>query len=54
MSRMSDIHMEIVDAINEGELTFEQIARAYGVPVSWVVEIATEQISVDTQFNPIV
>jgi hypothetical protein len=56
MGRMSDIHMEIVDAVNQGELTFDQITQTYGVPLSWVIEFAkhVEQISVDNQFSSIV
>lgn len=40
MSRMSDLIIDIQDAIEAGELTFEQIAQAYNTPVETVRELA--------------
>lgn len=40
MSRMRDMIIEVQDAIEEGELTYEQIASKYGIPVKDVVALA--------------
>lgn len=36
MSRMSDLFISIQDDIEQGILSFQQIARKYDVPMSWV------------------
>lgn len=40
MSRMKDLIIDIQDAIEAGELTFEQIAQAYDVEVDQVQDLA--------------
>jgi antitoxin component of RelBE/YafQ-DinJ toxin-antitoxin module len=42
MSRMSDLQLSILEDIEAGELTFEQIAAKYEVPLDWV-ESANEE-----------
>ena len=36
MSKMSDLSLDIQEAIEAGELTFAQIAAKYEVPIDWV------------------
>ena len=40
MSRMSELAMEIEQAIEDGELTFQQIADKFNVPLDWVLDVA--------------
>lgn len=42
MSRMSDLIIEIQEAVKKGELSFAEIATRYDVPVSWVDEVAMD------------
>jgi len=39
MSRMSDLLIDIQEDLEEGILSFAEIAAKYEVPVSWVVEV---------------
>ena len=39
MSRMSDLLIDIQEDLDEGILSFAEIAAKYEVPVSWVVEV---------------
>ena len=36
MSRMSELHLEISEDLEENLLTFEQIAAKYSIPFEWV------------------
>lgn len=36
MSKMSDLILDIYEDIERGELSFQQIANKYEVPLSWV------------------
>jgi hypothetical protein len=40
MSKMSDLILDLQEAIAEGYLGFADIARKFEVPLSWVVEAA--------------
>lgn len=40
MSRMSDIHIEIADLIEQGSLSFQEIAKVVGVSYEWVNDVA--------------
>lgn len=42
MSTMSNLMLEIQEVIEEGELSFRQIAEKFDVPVGWVDEAARE------------
>lgn len=37
---MSDLVMDIQEDIEEGILTYAEIAFKYEIPVSWVIEVA--------------
>ena len=39
MSRMSDLMLDIQEDLEEGKLSFAEIAAKYEVPVTWVVEV---------------
>lgn len=39
MSRMSDLMIDIQEDLDEGILSFAEIATKHDVPVSWVVEV---------------
>ena len=47
MSRMSELHMDIQDAINEGLLSFGRIAEIYGVSRADVETIYDEMMAQD-------
>jgi len=47
MSAMSELHMDIVDAINEGLLSFGRIAEIYGVSRADVETIYDEMMAQD-------
>ena len=47
MSVMSELHMDIVDAINEGLLSFGRIAEIYGVSRADVETIYDEMMAQD-------
>jgi len=42
MSRMSDLHLTLSCAIQEGEYTFAELAEMYNVPFEWVNNLAIE------------
>jgi hypothetical protein len=42
MSKMSDLSLAIQDAIEAGELTFQEIAAQYDVPLEWIESTAQE------------
>ena len=42
MSRMSDLVMDLQDAIREGHLSFREIAQRFEVPYDWVTCVAEE------------
>ena len=42
MSKMSDLALDIQEAIEAGELTFAEIAAKYNVPLDWVVQVNEE------------
>lgn len=39
MSRMSDLAIDIQCDLEDGELSFAEIAAKYEVPVTWVIEV---------------
>jgi hypothetical protein len=43
MSKMSDLILDIYEEIEKGELSFQQIANKYEVPLSWV-DAAYEEV----------
>lgn len=47
MSRMAELAMEIELAIEDGELTYGQIADKFNVPVEWVYEVADRMAGVE-------
>jgi predicted HTH domain antitoxin len=47
MSKMSELHMDIQDAINEGKLSFGRIAEIYGVSRADVEAIYDEMMCMD-------
>ena len=47
MSAMSELHMDIVDAINEGLLSFGRIAEIFGVTRADVETIYDEMMAQD-------
>ena len=42
MSKMSDLHLSLVEEIVLGKLSFREIAEKYEVPFSWVDTVAQE------------
>ena len=40
MSRMSDLAIDIQCDLEDGELSFAEIADKYEVPITWVIEVA--------------
>ena len=42
MSYMSELAIDIQEAIEAGELTFAEIAAKYNVPLDWVVQVNEE------------
>ena len=42
MSRMSDLHLSITQDIEDGRLSFAEIAEKYNVPFDWVNTMAVE------------
>jgi hypothetical protein len=42
MSRMSDLHLTLSCAIQEGEYTFAELAEMYNIPFEWVNNLAVE------------
>ena len=42
MSRMSDLHLTLSCAIQDGEYTFAEIAEKYNVPFDWVNSTAID------------
>jgi len=40
MSRMSDLHLTLSCAIQDGEYSFAEIAEMYNVPFEWVNNLA--------------
>ena len=46
MSRMSELHLDITEDLEENLLTFEQIAAKYSIPFEWV-EAVSEQLASD-------
>ena len=42
MSRMSDLHLSITQDIEDGELSFAEIAEKYNVPFDWVNSTAID------------
>ena len=50
MSRLSDIAIDIQCALEDGELSFAEIAAIYEVPITWVVEVA-ESLLIDELHN---
>ncbi len=42
MSRMSDLHLTLSCAIQDGEYTFAELAEMYNVPFEWVNNLAVE------------
>jgi len=42
MSRMSDLHLTLSCAIQDGEYSFAEIAEMYNVPFEWVNNLAIE------------
>jgi hypothetical protein len=42
MSRMSDLHLTLSCAIQDGEYTFAELAEMYNVPFEWVNNLARE------------
>ena len=51
MSAMSELHMDIVDAINEGLLSFGRIAEIYGVSRADVETIYDEMMAQDGDWD---
>ncbi len=45
MSRMSDLHLTLSCAIQEGEYTFAELAEMYNVPFEWVNNLAIELVA---------
>ena len=42
MSRMSDLHLTLSCAIQDGEYSFAEIAEMYNVPFEWVNTLAID------------
>ena len=42
MSRMSDLHLTLSCAIQDGEYSFAEIAEMYNVPFEWVNQLAID------------
>lgn len=42
MSRMSDLHLTLCCAIQDGEYSFAEIAEMYNVPFEWVNNLAID------------
>ena len=51
MSAMSELHMDIVDAINEGLLSFGRIAEIFGVTRADVETIYDEMMAQDGDWD---
>jgi len=47
MSQFRDLIIEIQQEVDEGELTFRQIAEKHGVSVSFVTDIYCEMVEKD-------
>ena len=50
MSRMSELALDIQEAIEAGELTFAEIAAKYEVPIDWV-ECIFEQLDQEPEYD---
>lgn len=50
MSRMSDLAIDIQCDLEDGELSFAEIAERHDVPINWVVEVA-ESLLIDELHN---
>jgi hypothetical protein len=44
MSKMSDLMLSLQEALEAGQLTFQEIAAEYNVPLHWV-EAANEELA---------
>jgi len=44
MSKMSDLMLSLQEALEAGQLTFQEIAAEYNVPLDWV-EAANEELA---------
>ena len=51
MSRMSDLLLDIQEAICDDALSFSQIAAKFNVPLSWVTEAASMMDDIDDSMN---
>ena len=45
MSAMSNLMVDLQEELEQGFLTFDQIAAKYEVPVSWVTEAAEQMVA---------
>lgn len=53
MSRisLSDLMIDIQDDIEQGELTYQQIASKYNVPIDWVRSAAVDYVDQMNQYD---
>ena len=43
MSKMSDLHLSVVEELNRGQLSYYEIAYKLDIPVAWV-EVVSEEV----------
>lgn len=48
---MGDLLIDLQDAVQCGELTYQQIAEKYNVPLSWVKSAAESLETVENHYN---
>ena len=51
MSRMSDLHLSVVEELNRGQLSWSEIAYKLDIPVAWVEVVSEEVYSTLEELN---
>ena len=51
MSRMSDLHLSVVEELNRGQLSWSEIAYKLDIPVAWVELVSEEVYSTLEELN---
>jgi hypothetical protein len=53
MSKMSDLHLSVVEELNRGQLSWYEIACKLDIPVAWVEVVSEEVYSTLNTLNAI-
>jgi hypothetical protein len=51
MSRMSDLHLSVVEELNRAQLSWSEIAYKLDIPVAWVELVSEEVYSTLEELN---